>query len=69
MNVAGEGRAGHPRLAGNRHRRGLIAACPLDSEPSGGLLEKGYGHKDFGVFAEVISGGPVAPGDKLEIAA
>lgn len=34
-----------------------------------GLLEKGYGHKDFGVFAEVISGGPVAPGDKLEIAA
>lgn len=29
------------------------------------LLERGWGHTDFGVFAEVVAGGPVALGDAL----
>jgi uncharacterized protein len=28
-------------------------------------LESGYGHTDFGVFARVISSGPVALGDEV----
>lgn len=35
---------------------GLIDANTL------GALEKHYGHRDFGVFAEVIEGGPIATG-------
>jgi uncharacterized protein YcbX len=31
-----------------------------------GALEKGWGHRDFGVYAEVIEGGPIAIGDKVE---
>ncbi len=30
-------------------------------------LEEGYGHTDFGVYAEVISGGAVACGDSVEL--
>lgn len=30
-----------------------------------GALEAGYGHTDFGVFARVIQGGTVAPGDAV----
>ena len=32
-------------------------------------LEEGYGHTDFGVYAEVVSGGAVACGDSAELAA
>ena len=28
-----------------------------------GALQAGWGHKDFGVFAEVVGGGRVAVGD------
>jgi uncharacterized protein YcbX len=31
------------------------------------LLNKGYGHQDFGVYAEVITGGKIRTGDKVEI--
>ncbi len=34
-----------------------------------GTLEAGWGHRDFGVYAEVVEGGPVAPGDKVEVLA
>ena len=34
-----------------------------------GALEAGWGHKDFGVYAEVIDGGRVAVGDAAEIVA
>ncbi len=30
-----------------------------------GALQAGWGHQDFGVYAEVISGGPVAVGDAV----
>ena len=30
-----------------------------------GVLEEGYGHQDFGVYAEVIAGGPVAVEDRM----
>ncbi len=30
-----------------------------------GALREGWGHQDFGVYAEVIAGGPVAPGDPV----
>lgn len=30
-----------------------------------GALEAGYGHTDFGVFARVIAGGRIAPGDEV----
>ena len=30
-----------------------------------GALEQGYGHQDFGVFARVISGGPIHIGDTV----
>ena len=33
-----------------------------------GALEAGWGHQDFGVYAEVISGGPVAVGDAVSLA-
>ena len=33
-----------------------------DADTLGGL-RAGWGHQDFGVFAEVVSGGPVAVGD------
>ena len=32
-----------------------------------GLLQAGWGHKDFGVYAEVVSGGRVAVGDAAEV--
>ena len=32
-----------------------------------GALEAGYGHTDFGVFAEVVAGGPVRLGDPVEV--
>jgi uncharacterized protein YcbX len=32
-----------------------------------GTLERGWGHKNFGVYAEVIDGGVVATGDKVEV--
>ncbi len=32
-------------------------------------LEEGYGHTDFGVYAEVVAGGAVACGDSVELAA
>ncbi len=31
------------------------------------LLNTGYGHQDFGVFAEVITGGKIRTGDKVDI--
>jgi uncharacterized protein YcbX len=31
-----------------------------------GALEAGYGHTDFGVYAEVLKGGTVRPGDAVE---
>lgn len=34
-----------------------------------GTLEAGWGHRDFGVYAEVVEGGPVAPGDRVEVLA
>lgn len=34
-----------------------------------GELEAGWGHQDFGVYAEVIDGGPVAVGDRASLAA
>ncbi|KPQ05957.1 MAG: putative Fe-S protein [Rhodobacteraceae bacterium HLUCCA12] len=39
----------------------------LDDADTLGALEAGYGHIDFGVYARVIEGGPVARGDKVEI--
>ncbi|MEC9432976.1 MAG: MOSC domain-containing protein [Pseudomonadota bacterium] len=33
------------------------------------ILSSAYGHKDFGVFAEVLTGGPVAAGDRVEVLA
>lgn len=33
-----------------------------------GVLERGWGHADFGVFAEVIEGGEIAMGDPVELA-
>ena len=33
-----------------------------------GALEQGWDHRDFGVYAEVIEGGPIAVGDKVEVA-
>lgn len=32
-----------------------------------GALEAGWGHKDFGVYAEVIKGGQIALGDTAEV--
>ncbi|PZQ49651.1 MAG: molybdenum cofactor biosysynthesis protein [Rhodovulum sulfidophilum] len=32
-----------------------------------GLLHSGWGHRDFGVYAEVVSGGRVAVGDEGEV--
>ncbi|RMD91814.1 MAG: MOSC domain-containing protein [Alphaproteobacteria bacterium] len=32
-----------------------------------GVLEEGWGHRDFGVYAEVIEGGRVAVGDAVEL--
>lgn len=32
-------------------------------------LEEGYGHTNFGVFARVLTGGPIAPGDTVEVVA
>ncbi len=32
-----------------------------------GVLEEGWGHRDFGVYAEVIESGPVALGDRVEV--
>ena len=32
-----------------------------------GALENGWGHNDFGVYAEVLEGGPVRPGDAVEV--
>jgi uncharacterized protein len=34
-----------------------------------GALEAGWGHRDFGVYAEVTAGGPVAVGDPVELGA
>ena len=34
-----------------------------------GLLESGWGHRDFGVYGEVVSGGRVAVGDAAEVVA
>jgi uncharacterized protein len=31
------------------------------------LLESGWGHRDFGVYAEVVGGGPVAVGDPIAL--
>ncbi len=33
-----------------------------------GALEAGWGHTDFGVYAEVVAGGPVAVGDPVVVA-
>jgi uncharacterized protein len=33
-----------------------------------GALEEGWGHTDFGVYAEVVAGGPVAVGDPVAVA-
>jgi hypothetical protein len=33
------------------------------------LLEAGYGHTDFGVYAEVVAGGPIATGDRVQVPA
>jgi uncharacterized protein YcbX len=30
-----------------------------------GALQAGWGHQDFGVYAEVVAGGPVAIGDEV----
>ncbi|KKL12864.1 hypothetical protein LCGC14_2531530, partial [marine sediment metagenome] len=35
-----------------------------DADTLGAL--RGFGHQTFGVYAEVIEGGPIARGDKLE---
>lgn len=32
-----------------------------------GALEAGYGHRDFGVYAQVLDGGPVRRGDPVEL--
>lgn len=32
-----------------------------------GALQKGWGHKDFGVYGEVVTGGEIRLGDKMEI--
>jgi len=34
-----------------------------------GALEAGWGHKNFGVYCQVIEGGPVAEGDDVDFAA
>lgn len=34
-----------------------------------GALEDGYGHQDFGVYAEVIAGGGIAAGDPVRVPA
>ncbi len=33
-----------------------------------GILEEGWGHRDFGVYARVLEGGPIALGDDLRLA-
>lgn len=33
------------------------------------VLEEAFGHRDFGVYAEVVAGGRVAPGDPVGVAA
>ena len=30
-------------------------------------LKKNYGHTQFGIYAEVITGGPVQPGDEVQV--
>ena len=37
-----------------------------DADTLGGL-EAGWGHRDFGVYAEVVAGGPVAAGDAVAV--
>ncbi len=32
-----------------------------------GALEEGWGHTDFGIYAEVLEGGPIRTGDAVEI--
>ncbi|TNF60191.1 MAG: MOSC domain-containing protein [Rhodobacteraceae bacterium] len=32
-----------------------------------GALETGWGHRDFGVYAQVVEAGPVALGDRVEV--
>ena len=34
-----------------------------------GALEAHFGHKDFGVYCQVITGRPVAEGDRVEAVA
>jgi uncharacterized protein len=34
-----------------------------------GALEAGWGHTDFGIYAKVVAGGPVAAGDPVEVLA
>ena len=31
-----------------------------------GLLQENFGHKDMGIYAEVVDGGVIAPGDSIE---
>lgn len=32
-----------------------------------GTLERGFGHRDFGVYARVVTGGPIRPGDEVVV--
>jgi uncharacterized protein len=32
-----------------------------------GALDEGYGHQDFGVYARVVAGGQIRPGDAVTI--
>jgi uncharacterized protein YcbX len=38
-----------------------------DARPPAALREH-YGHADLGIYAEVLEGGPVALGDRMELA-
>jgi uncharacterized protein YcbX len=66
--VGREIRVGAATLA-VRERIGRCAATSVDpatgvvDADTLGALEAGWGHRDFGVYAEVVEGGPVALGD------
>ena len=60
---AGGARADHPL---RRDRRSIPIPGSSDADTLGGL-EAGWGHRDFGVYAEVVAGGRVAVGDAAAV--
>lgn len=50
----------NPCVQLDRHRPGLMAAC-LSRDAAGGLIRRA------GVMAVVLAGGPVAPGDPIQV--